>query len=269
MTTSPEQFIFACSDSVGETVETVVHAVARQFDRNSLRIKRIGYIKDTEEIVAIVAEAKQKQGFIAYTLVEHNLREKMMIECKRLGVIGVDIMGPMIQAFTDTFHDAPNRTPRLSLQMDEQYFRRVEAIEFAVKSDDGKDINALLKAQIVLVGISRTSKTPLSIFLAHKGLKVANLPILPEVQIPEQLFKIPKKRIIGLAMDAEQLVRIRGERLRAVGLPPSAQYAASERIIEECQFAERLFTQIGCPVINVSNKAIEETANLILDVIEL
>lgn len=262
------QMIYACSDSVGETAETVVQAVIRQFDHTSIRIKRIGHIKHEDEITAIMEEAQKNNGFIAYTLVQSRLREKMKHESIRFGVRAVDIMGPMIQAYVDTFHDSPKQTPGLIHQMDEQYFRRVEAIEFAVKSDDGKDISALLKAQIVLIGISRTSKTPLSIFLAHKGWKVANFPIVPEVQLPKELFKIPKKRIIGLTMDPEQLLRIRSERLRAMGLPAGAQYATQERIENELANADQLFKQIGCPILNVSNKAIEETASLVMDLLQ-
>ncbi len=260
-----EQIIYACSDSVGETAEAVVNAAVRQFDRTHIRIKRIGNIKHEDEIRAIVEEVAQKNGFITYTLVQPELREMMKQESIRLGVRTVDIMGPMIQAFIDTFNDSPKQTPGLSQQMDEHYFRKVEAIEFAVKSDDGKDINALLKAQIVLIGVSRTSKTPLSIFLAHKGYKVANFPVVPEVKLPDNLFMIPSHRIIALTMDPEQLLMIRTERLKAVGLPQGAKYATLERVSEELEYANHLIKQLGCPVINVTNKAIEETASTIMD----
>ncbi len=262
-----EQIIYACSDSVGETAEAVVNAAVRQFDRTHIRIKRIGNIKHEDEIRAIMEEVASKKGFIAYTLVQPELREMMKQESIRLGVRTVDIMGPMIQAFIDTFNDSPKQTPGLSQEMDEHYFRRVEAIEFAVKSDDGKDINALLKAQIVLVGISRTSKTPLSIFLAHKGYKVANFPIVPEVKLPENLFMIPSHRVIGLTMDADHLLKIRTERLKSVGLPQGAKYASLERVTEEIEFANDLLKKLGCPTINVTNKAIEETASIIMNYI--
>ena len=268
MNTVSEQYIYACSDSIGETAEAVVKAVSRQFDASQIRIKRVGNLQEEHDIHAIVEEAKRTAGFIAYTLVQPHLREKMEQECSRLDVRAVDIMGPMMQAFIDTFHDSPKQTPRLSLALDDYYFRRVEAIEFAVKSDDGKDIKALAKAQLVLIGISRTSKTPLSIFLAHKGWKVANFPIVPEVQLPAELFKIPKKRVIGLTMDPEHLLRIRSERLRAMGLPAGAQYATRVRIDDELAYANQVFKQIGCPVLNVSNKAIEETASLVMDLLQ-
>ncbi|TVY05535.1 pyruvate, water dikinase regulatory protein [Paenibacillus cremeus] len=256
--------ITICSDSVGETAEAVVRATIRQFDGHHVTTKRIGHIKSEDEVRAIVEESAKRGGFIAYTLVQPELREMMKEESLRLGVRAVDIMGPMMEAFIETFNDAPKRKPGLLHQLDEDYFRRVEAIEFAVKCDDGRDTSALLKANLVLVGVSRTSKTPLSIFLAHKGIKVSNLPLVPEVKPPKELFLVPGSRIVGLTMDAEQLFKIRTERLKAVGLPFGAKYATMERIAEELDYAHALMKQLGCLMINVTDKAIEETAGIIM-----
>ncbi|KEQ23138.1 MULTISPECIES: pyruvate, water dikinase regulatory protein [Paenibacillus] len=256
--------ITICSDSVGETAEAVVRATIRQFDAHQVRTKRIGHIKTEDEIRTIMEEAAKRGGFVAYTLVQPELREMMKEEAVRLGVRAVDIMGPMMQAFIDTWGDAPKRKPGLLHQLDEDYFRRVEAIEFAVKCDDGRDTSALLKANLVLIGVSRTSKTPLSIFLAHKGIKVSNLPLVPEVKPPKELFLVPGNRIVGLTMDADKLYKIRTERLKAVGLPFGAKYAAMERIDEELRYAQALMKQVGCLVINVTDKAIEETAGIIM-----
>jgi hypothetical protein len=172
-------------------------------------------------------------------------------------------MGPMMQAFVDTFHDVPKSRPGLLRLLDDDYYRRVEAIEFAVKCDDGRDAGALLKADLVLIGVSRTSKTPLSIFLAHTGLKVANFPVVPEVKPPDVLQRIPPGRIVGLTIAAEQLLGIREERLKAICLPPGSRYATLERIYEELEHAGELFRKLGCVVIDVTNKAIEETAAII------
>ncbi|TBL67908.1 pyruvate, water dikinase regulatory protein [Paenibacillus thalictri] len=257
--------ITICSDSVGETAEAVVRATIRQFDAHQVRTKRIGHIKHEDEIRSIMEQVAKTGGFVAYTLVQPELREMMKEEAIRLNVRAVDIMGPMMQAFIDTFNDSPKRKPGLLHQLDEDYFRRVEAIEFAVKCDDGRDTSALLKADLLLIGISRTSKTPLSIFLAHKGLKVSNLPLVPEVKVPKELFLVPGKRIFGLTMDAEHLLKIRTERLRSVGLPYGAKYATLERISEELDYAHSLMKQVGCTVINVTDKAIEETAGIIMN----
>jgi hypothetical protein len=256
--------ITICSDSVGETAEAVVRATIRQFDAHQVKTKRIGHIKHEDEIRAIMEEVAKNGGFVAYTLVQPELREMMKEESIRLGVRAVDIMGPMMQAFIDTFNDSPRREPGLLHQLDEDYFRRVEAIEFAVKCDDGRDTSALLKADLLLIGISRTSKTPLSIFLAHKGLKVSNLPLVPEVKVPKELFLVPANRIFGVTMNAEHLLKIRTERLKAVGLPYGAKYATLERITEELEYAHALMKQIGCTVIDVTDRAIEETAGIIM-----
>ncbi|HEY0827740.1 MAG TPA: pyruvate, water dikinase regulatory protein [Bacilli bacterium] len=256
--------IYVCSDSVGETAEAVARATMRQFDTHEVSIKRIGHIKHEEEIRGIVEQASISGGYVAYTLVQPELREVMKEEAIRLSVRAVDIMGPMMQAFIDTFHDSPKRKPGLLHEMDEDYFRRVEAIEFAVKFDDGRDARGLLQAQVVLIGVSRTSKTPLSIFLAHKGFKVANLPLMPEVKPPAELYLVPSSRIIGLTMNAEHILKIRTERLKAVGLPYGSKYATLERIIEELEYAHALMKNVGCTVINVTDKAIEETAGIIM-----
>jgi regulator of PEP synthase PpsR (kinase-PPPase family) len=257
--------IFVCSDSVGDTAESVVQATIRQFDAHQVHIRRFGHIRTEDEIRNLMEEASRQGGFVAYTLVLPELREMMRQEAIRLNVSAVDIMGPMMQAFIDTFNDSPKRKAGLLHQMDEDYFRRVEAIEFAVKCDDGRDPQAMKQAHIVLLGVSRTSKTPLSIYLAHKGYKVANYPLVPEVKPPQSLFSLSKSKLVGLTMNAENLVKIRSERLKAVGLPFGAKYASLERVAEELEFAHGLYKKLGCTVIDVTEKAIEETAGLILE----
>jgi regulator of PEP synthase PpsR (kinase-PPPase family) len=260
-----QPIIFICSDSVGETAESVVRATIRQFDSLDAKIRRIGHIRQEDEVRRVVEEAAATGGFIAYTLVQPELREMMREDSIRFGIRAVDIMGPMMQAFIDTFNGSPREKPGLLHELDEDYFRRVEAIEFTVKSDDGRDTRALLSADIVLLGVSRTSKTPLSIFLAHKGYKAANLPLIPEVKPPEELYQISGDRIIGLSMRAEQMLKIRTERLKALGLAPGAKYATLERITEELEYAKGIMRQLRCPIIDVTDKAIEETAGIILD----
>jgi len=258
-----EQYLYICSDSIGDTAEAVARATIRQFNAEQVQIQRYGYLRKEEEIRRIVEKAALVGGFIAYTLVQRDLREAMKAEALRHGVRAVDIMGPMLQAFMDTYGDAPKSKPGLLYEMDADYFRRVAAIEFAVKYDDGRDPRGLLQAEVVLIGVSRTSKTPLSIFLAHKGIKVANLPLMPEVKLPAELFKIPGQRVVGLVMEAQHILRIRLERLKAVGLPEGSKYATLPRIEEELAYAEALMKRLNCTVIDVTNKAIEETAGLI------
>ncbi|MEW9699165.1 pyruvate, water dikinase regulatory protein [Paenibacillus sp. SI8] len=262
-----QQHLYICSDSIGETADAVARATIRQFNTEQVKIKRYGHVSQENEIRQMLQEVAAAGGFVAYTLVQPELRDLMKSEALRLGVRAVDIMGPMLQAFMDTYGDAPKRQPGLLYEMNADYFRRVEAIEFAVKYDDGKSTRGMVQAEVVLIGVSRTSKTPLSIFLAHKGLKAANLPIVPELKPPSELFKIPKKRIIGLTMDADHILQIRLERLKAVGLPEGSKYATLHRIHEELDYAHALMQQLECAVINVTNKAIEETAGIIVETI--
>ncbi len=262
------KMIFVCSDAVGETAEAVARATARQFTAEQVVIKRFGSIKDEEEVKAVIREAAREGGFIAYTLVQPELRETMREESIRVGVRSVDVMGPMMQAFVDTFHDSPKNKPGLLHQMDETYFRKIEAVEFAVKYDDGKDARGFLEAQVVLVGVSRTSKTPVCIYLASKGIKTANYPLTIEVKPPEELFaNNPKRLVVGLTMQPERLLKVRTERLKSLGLPSRANYASLDRITQELQFADSIMRKLNCPVIDVTERAIEETAGLILEML--
>ena len=157
----------------------------------------------------------------------------------------------------------PLYKPGLIHKLDEDYFKKVEAIEFAVKYDDGRDPRGILKADIVLVGVSRTSKTPLSQYLAHRRLKVANVPLVPEVDPPEELFSISPEKCFGLRISPDKLNDIRKERLKTLGLNDNASYANMERIKEEIIYFDKIAERIGCTVIDVTNKAVEETANII------
>lgn len=232
-----------------------------------MEIRRVPYVDDEKTILETVQAAKETNGMIAFTLVVPELRKKLEREAVQKDVPVVDIMGPMIEGLTRLYQRQPKQEPGLVRRLDDEYFRKVAAIEFAVKYDDGRDPRGLLRADIVLIGISRTSKTPLSMYLAHKRIKVANVPLVPEVDPPEELFLVPAKQCIGLTIDPEQLNSIRKERLKSLGLTANANYANMERILQELEYAERIMKKIGCPIIDVSSKAVEETANTILDVL--
>jgi len=260
-----QQTIYVCSDAVGETAEAVAKATIRQFTSEHVKVKRYGNLRSEDEIIRIVNEAAASGGFISYTLVQPELRELMKEEALRQNVRAVDVMGPMMQAYIDTFGSFPKRMPGLLHSIDDAYYRRMDAIDFAVRYDDGKDVRGLLQAQVVLIGVSRTSKTPLSIFLSHKGIKTANLPLMPEVNPPEELRQGPGRIIVGLTMQADHLVEIRSERLKTLGLPCTAQYASADRIREELEYAASIMERLQCPVIDVTNRAIEETAGIIME----
>lgn len=259
-----QQVIYVLSDSVGETAELVIKAGLSQFKNGDYRIQRIPYVEDKETIDEFLQQAKINSNLIGFTLVDPDLRAYLNERAKVMEIEAIDIMGPIMDAMERVFSVQPRLEAGLVHKLDEDYFKKIEAIEFAVKYDDGRDPRGIARADIVLIGVSRTSKTPLSQFLAHKRFKVANVPIVPEVDPPEELMMVDPKKCIGLRISADKLNGIRKERLKALGLGDQATYANVKRIEEELAFFNNVVERIGCPVIDVSHKAVEETANQII-----
>jgi [pyruvate, water dikinase]-phosphate phosphotransferase / [pyruvate, water dikinase] kinase len=256
--------IYVVSDSVGETAELVTKAAMSQFNGSHMILKRFPYVEELENIDEVISLVKLDKGMIAYTLVKPEMREYIKQQAAKEGIYACDLIGPLMDKIQELSGDTPLFEPGLVRKLDEDYFKKVEAIEFAVKYDDGRDPRGILKADIVLVGVSRTSKTPLSQYLAHKRLKVANVPLVPEVDPPEELFLVPPEKCFGLKISPEKLNNIRKERLISLGLNDQASYANIERIKEEINYFKKVVDRIGCSVIDVTNKAVEETANVIL-----
>ncbi|WLR49875.1 pyruvate, water dikinase regulatory protein [Bacillus tianshenii] len=259
--------VYVVSDSVGETAELVVKAASSQFHSFGIEIKRVPYVEDTATLKEVVQLAKENDAIVGFTLVVPEMRKFLLEEATKQGVETVDIIGPMVDKMQAKYNRDPRHEPGLVHKLDEDYFKKVEAIEFAVKYDDGRDPRGILRADIVLVGVSRTSKTPLSQYLAHKRLKVANVPLVPEVEPPEELFEVDPMKCFGLKISPDKLNTIRRERLKALGLNDKASYANIDRIKEELQYFERVIKRIDCEVIDVSHKAVEETANVILNIL--
>ena len=259
--------IFVVSDSVGELGENTVKAVMSQFRPNfeQVNIKKFPYINNTEQIDLIVKEAINEGASIVYTLVEKELRNTLYTRCSENNIQSIDLLGPMINLIQLSANEEPLEKPGLVHKLNDYYFQKIEAIEFAVKYDDGRDPRGILLADIVLVGVSRTSKTPLSQYLANKAYKVANVPLVPEVEPPKELFEVDPNKCFGLIISPTQLNNIRKERLIALGLREDASYATLDRIEEEVQHFNTVVDKIGCKVIDVTNKAVEETANSIID----
>ncbi|SFA70529.1 hypothetical protein SAMN04488072_101129 [Lentibacillus halodurans] len=259
--------VYVLSDSVGETAELVIKAGLSQFNNGEYRIQRVPYVEDKKTIDDTLQLAMENQGIIGFTLVDPGLRAYINEQASKMNMEAIDIMGPMMEAMKRSFNSNPRLEPGLVHQLDEDYFKRVEAIEFAVKYDDGRDPRGIARADIILVGVSRTSKTPLSQYLAHKRLKVANVPIVPEVDPPEELFEVDPAKCIGLRISPKKLNDIRKERLKALGLGDQATYANMERIHQELDYFDEVVGKIGCDVVDVSHKAVEETANTIMRMI--
>jgi len=245
--------IYACSDSLGETAERVARAAASQYDKQEFNIIRVPYIRSDQQIEELVRKAEADGAMICYTIISPALRRKLKDLTASANVTVVDIIGPMLAGVGTLTDTEPTLKAGMIHQLDEEYFKRVEAIEFAVKYD---------------VGVSRTSKTPLSMYLAHKRVKAANLPLVPEVNLPPELFQIPARKIVGLIIDPFKLNFIRSERLRSMGLDANASYANIERINEELEYARGVMRRLHCPIIDVSSKAIEETANLVMEIVK-
>ncbi len=244
----------------------MVRAAASQFNGGRVEIRRISYVNDPEEIPEIVAEISRYKSIIAYTLVLPELKAALVREAEKYNIITVDIMTPMLDALTRLEGSPPKLEPGLVRKTDQEYFNKVEAIEFAVKYDDGKDPRGILRADLVVIGVSRTSKTPLCMYLAHKRIKAANVPLVPEVAPPEEIFSLPPHRLIGLTIRPTLLNEIRQERLKSLGLTSNADYASMDRILKELEYAEGIMKKAGCSVIDVTNKAVEETASKVLEI---
>ncbi len=263
------RFIDVVSDSTGETAEKVVRAALLQFPQAGAVIRLHTRVR-TKEIARFILERAKKEGALfVFTVVSPELREYIHASTSELKVDAVDVIGSLIGKLGHFLDREPINMPSSMLPLSDEYFRRIEAVEFAVKSDDGKEPRNFKKADIILVGVSRTSKTPLSTILAQRGLKVANLPLVLGVNPPTELADAPQDRIVGLTIGLDQLCEIRQNRLRALGMPPETNYALREHVREELEYANSLFrAHANWPVVDVTGRAIEETAVIILETLK-
>ena len=270
MTTTPDSpyTIFIMSDGTGETAVTMIRAALVQYSQKEINIQRCKNVRSEDQLRVIIDECFAKRGLIAYTFASPSLRQKTAALCIEKSIPAIDFLGPLILTLDHFFGVPSSKQVGALRQTDDMYFKRIEAIEYTVRHDDGKTMNELDMADIVLVGISRTSKTPLSIFLSHKGWKVANVPLVLGSTLPEQLFKIDQRKIVGLIIDIDSLQRIRKNRLEKFGQDSGGEYASSQQILKEIEYAEDLFKQNKrWPVFNVTERALEETASEIVRII--
>ncbi|TRW28369.1 kinase/pyrophosphorylase [Criibacterium bergeronii] len=257
--------IFILSDSLGNTAEHICKAAVAQFETLDYKIRKFSHVKSDEDLHEIFEDVLSRPTVvILYTIVSEDIINSVKEFAEKNKIIAIDLLSPITNSITKLTKLEPLEKPGMLRQLNDLYFKRVESMEFAVKYDDGKDNRGVLQADLVIIGISRTSKTPLSMYLANKNIKVANIPLVPEASVPKELFEISSKKIVGLTNSPEKLNHIRVERLNALGLPNGSKYADMSRILEEIDFAEGVMRKIGCPIINVENKAIEETAELII-----
>jgi regulator of PEP synthase PpsR (kinase-PPPase family) len=254
------------SDSTGETAARLVTALEAQFPDQPFVEIRHPRVENVDDLHVAVQQARGRPAVMVYTLVEPALRDAMRQLCRRARVHYCDLLGHPIDSISRVAGVAARMQPGARAPLDQTYFKRIEAIEFAVKHDDGVG-SGLDEADIVLVGVSRTSKTPLSIYLGYLGYKAANVPIVAGIEPPPELFEIDRSKIVGLTIDAERLLDIRTARVRSMGAPRK-RYAELEAIYAELEEAAAVQRRLGCPVINVSELSVEETAMRIIRHVE-
>lgn len=254
--------IFTISDSSGETAEAVARAALVQFPPGRASIYRLPQVRSCQQLIGLINEVKASRAIIAYTLVLPEYRETLEAEAAKQQIPTLDLLSPLISRIAGITGMMPLSQPGRLHVLDETYFKRIEAIDFAIRFDDGKNSDGIRQSDVVLTGVSRTSKTPTCMYLAHHyGMKAGNVPIVHNVDPPQALFEIPSKRIIGLHIDPHILHGIRMTRAQILGMPSNTDYADPDRINQEVRQARRLFRELKCHVIDVSAKAIEETAS--------
>lgn len=259
--------VYSMSDSTGQTAETLSKAAIRQFrDVQEIRhipLPRISRAEQIDKIVTVLAQTRP--CMIAYTLSVPSLQDVLIEKAAALDVPVVNLLDPLVQTIAQQLGmTPPRREDGILHHMDEEYYSRIDAVEFAIRFDDGKDPKGMALADIILVGVSRTSKTPTCMYLAQNyGKKVTNNPIVYNLKPPKELFE-NKDKVVGLIVRPEVLLDIRSARLHSLGLPDNSPYANAEQVQRELDYAQQLMDELGCPVVDVSHKAIEETATEII-----
>ena len=257
--------IIILSDGTGETASQITRAAIVQFSDKDIYFTRYKNIRTKAQVETIFEEAAIHHDLIVYTIVSPELRTHIAHIAAEKKVMTIDLLGPLLNAMAAFFNLAPKALPGIFHQVDDKYFKRIEAMEYTISHDDGRDLTDLENADIVLLGISRTSKTPLSMYLSHQGWKVANIPLIKGFELPAELFKIDQKKIICLTISPDELSSIRRARLERLGQEDGGEYASYEKVLEEIEYADQLFRKNKrWPVFNVTGKALEETASEII-----
>ena len=259
------QKVLIISDATGDTAQNLLNAALRQFEEPNVIIDVHARVRSEEAIEDILESAADSECLVLHSLVKTDHRKVLKRICSDLQMMEIDTIGPLVNHLSMMLHSEAVSLPGRQHQVDANYFRRIEAVEFAVKNDDGQHPRNLAKADVILVGISRTSKTPLSTYLAQRGLKVANVPLVMGIEPPSELFRIDQSRVFGLSIRAEALFRIRQARLQSLGMPSDSTYGMREHITSELTYSTQFFeANPHWPVIDVTDRAIEETAAEIL-----
>jgi [pyruvate, water dikinase]-phosphate phosphotransferase / [pyruvate, water dikinase] kinase len=267
MTAKPSSFfhLHLISDSTGETLVTVARAARSQYTNVSAVEHVYPAVRSNKQLDQVLAGIEEEPGVVLYTLLDETLIGRLEDKCQDLGLPCLSILGPVLQLFQS--HLATESTQRIGAQhvLDSEYFRRMDALNYTMMHDDGQLTDDLERADVVLVGVSRTSKTPTSIYLANRGVKTANVPLVPGVRIPAQLEGLERPLVIGLYASPERIVQIRQNRLLGLNAgQEDGQYVNRDAVAEEVIFSRRLCAKHNWPIIDVSRRSIEETAAAVI-----
>ncbi len=262
-----KRFVFAVSDATGRTCETVVLAALSQFKTTQLVLETLSNVRTPEQVQAVFARAAAVNGVVIYTMASPELRHEITELGRLNGVPTVDILGPVLTRLSDLLEISPLAKPGLFHQLDRDYFQRIEAVDFTIQHDDGRRLETIGGAEIVLLGVSRASKTPVSIYLSYRGWKVANVPVILGEEPPAEIKAIDPKRIVALTIQPKRLEAIRRERQIKLQAGDGSDYVDPEAIRREVLFALRLYERMGWPVLDATYKSIEETATEVMRLI--
>jgi regulator of PEP synthase PpsR (kinase-PPPase family) len=252
------------SDSTGETLEMIAKAALAQFEGSDVVRHFWPMVRSRQHLERIVEEFKARPGLVLYTLVNADIREQLEERCRALGLKHVDALDAITAALEERLDQQARGRPGRQHAMDEAYFARVDAIQFTIAHDDGVGWENWEESDIVLAGVSRTSKTPTSIYLANRGFKTANIPLVVESPPPDLLFRLRRPMVVGLTTAPDRLIQIRRNRLLSLNEKAETSYVDAERVKNELAFARRMFADNGWPVIDVTRRSIEETAAAVI-----
>lgn len=262
-----KRYIFAISDASGKTSRMVVNAALSQFKTTEVVLKTISNVLTIEQIEDIIQWAANENGIVIYTMVSPEFRRKIMELGRLNGVPTVDILGPVLIRLSDLLEISPLAQPGLFRQLGDDYYKRIEAVDYTIKHDDGLGLKTIDQAEIVMLGVSRTTKTPVSIYLAYRGWKVANIPVIFKQELPEEVKKIDRKKIIAITVNPEVLLLIRRERQKRYGGVDLVGYTNIREIEREVDYAIELYKEHQYSILNVTHKSIEETSTEIMRMI--
>ena len=252
------------SDSTGETLDVVVRASLVQFPDAQVTEKRWTMVRSTDLVKEVLAGIAAQPGFVIFTLVDDALTEQLVHGCKKLKVPYVDLLNPVLSQLGNYLGIERDSRPGSQHVMDADYFSKIDALHYALAHDEGQSLRDLNEADIILVGVSRTTKTPTCIYLANKGMKAANVPIVPGMTLPEELVAAGRPLIVGFTKDPRRLVQIRRQRLKMQGHTEETDYVDLDAVSKEIREAKSLYAEQNWPIIDVTRKSVEETAATIL-----